>query len=101
MAFVGTLTICLIYIMYTRFMQWYNYKKVEENWPPALNPCPDFWVQSADGTKCKNIKGVGDLPTNEVHDALVKGKTKKSDIKRHCLWASRNNVPWEGVDNKC
>ena len=40
MAFVGTLTICLIYIMYTRFMQWYNYKKVEENWPPALNPCP-------------------------------------------------------------
>ena len=101
MAFIWTFVICLLYIIYTRFMQWYSYKKVEENWPPAINPCPDFWVQSADGLKCKNTKGVGDLPTNEIHAALVKGATKKSDIKDACMWAIRNGVPWEGIDNKC
>ena len=100
-AFIATLVICLIYILYTRFMQWFKSKKIEENWPPVVNPCPDFWVQSSDGTKCSNTLGVGDLPRNSKFNALVKGATKKSDMKVACMWAIRNGVPWEGVDNKC
>ena len=82
-------------------MEWRNYKKVEENWPPVLNTCPDYWMESSDGLTCVNTKGVGDLPRNSSTKALVRGKTTRKHIKDACLWSIRNGTPWEGVDNKC
>ena len=101
MTFFITAAFCLIYIIYTRVSQYLKNKKIKENWPPVINPCPDFWVQSSDGKTCKNIKGIGELPANSVRTALEKGKTRKSDIKSACLWSIRHGTPWEGVDSRC
>ena len=101
MTFFITATFCLIFIIYTRVSQFLKNKNVEENWPPVINPCPDFWIQSSDGKRCKNTKGIGDLPANSYYPSLQKGKTRKSDLKKACLWSIANSVPWEGVDTRC
>ena len=104
MTFFATLAICVIYIAYTRYKEW---KKSPEAcggdsscWPPVINPCPDYWVQSANGSKCKNIHGSGDVPKDHLVDAMSKTSTRR-ELREKCLWAIQNSIPWEGVENTC
>lgn len=109
--FFTTFGICALYMLYLFYVRWSNYSKIKDNWPPVINPCPDYWIVNSENTQCKNINNVGDLPSNytwpqivdpnDLSTGPIKKNTKADGLKSRCEWAIKNNIPWEGIDKFC
>jgi len=84
-------------------------------YPPSAQPCPDYWLQSADPTKpgCvippvgqKNTSGtLGSENTPGFKNNVINFNDPKwSDngataTCNQSTWASKNGIQWDGVSN--
>ena len=51
----------MYYITQTR--SWRE-KRLELQWPPVVQNCPDYWIDKGDGV-CENVKNLGKFKTGE------------------------------------
>ena len=75
----------------------------EDNWPPIVGDCPDFWVDmSGNGEACLNTQGLGtcNLPsstsqnTKNFNEAPFNGEDSKC---RKYTWAKTCQITWDGI----
>jgi hypothetical protein len=82
-----------------------------EQWPPLVPECPDYWIADGSGnnTKCINIKDLGTCPPNGTKHLTMNFNTspfvgENGDCAKY-TWANRCNVTWDGitygVNNPC
>jgi hypothetical protein len=74
----------------------FSYAK-NEQWPPLVPECPDFWIADGSGnnTQCVNVKDLGTCQA-------VGTKHKKMNFTGfdNCAkytWANNCNVTWDGI----
>lgn len=94
--FLLVFTLSMLLILWNRYKEWKNYRNIIKNWPPNVNACPDYWVESVDKRQCKNINGTGTIGRNHIMNL--------SDYETNaqkCQFALSNQLNWEGVDNDC
>ena len=60
----------------------------DENWPPIVGACPDYWTMNKEG-KCVNVKGLGTCT-----DAM---DFKDYDMCKKYNWANSCKVAWDGI----
>ena len=88
----------------------FSYAK-NEQWPPLVPECPDYWIADGSGnnTKCINIKDLGTCPSNGSKHLTMNFNTspfvgENGDCAKY-TWANRCNVTWDGitygVNNPC
>ena len=94
--FLLIFTLSMLLILWNRYKEWKNYKNIIKNWPPNVNACPDYWVESVDKRQCKNINGTGTIGRDHIMNLSdYETNTEK------CQFALSNQLNWEGVDNDC
>ena len=68
------------------------------SWPPAIAPCPDYWITQNGTSICSNVHNLGnDLPqckTMNFDDAQFTGADGNCAKK---TWAGGCNVTWDGI----
>jgi hypothetical protein len=83
-----------------------------EEWPPMLSACPDYWKIDGSGnmTTCTNIKDLGTCPpkSGEKHLVMNFNTTPYTGDNGTCnkyTWAKKCDVTWDGitygVENPC
>jgi hypothetical protein len=83
-----------------------------EEWPPLLSACPDYWKIDGSGnmTTCTNIKDLGTCPPNSGEQHLVMNFsgpqfTGDNGTCNKYIWAKKCGVTWDGitygVENPC
>jgi len=89
-----------------------SYYKAQEQWPPIVAGCPDYWIidGSANLSRCTNIQDLGTCPPQSGNKHLVMDFSGPafSGANGTCAkyaWAKKCNVTWDGitygVDNPC
>lgn len=84
----------------------------DENWPPLVPECPDFWTIDGSGnnTRCINVKDLGVCPPRSGQQHLVMNFnlplfTGSDEMCQKYKWASNCGVSWDGItygrDNPC
>ena len=81
-----------------------SYAKSEEEWPPVVPECPDYWVIDGSGSNinCINMKDLGVCPakSGEEHQTmnfqspLFSGDSGSCNKKN---WADKCEVSWDGI----
>ena len=64
----------------------------DEQWPPIMSVCPDYWSATKDG-KCENVKDLGVCKENKSMDF------KDYDLCAKYKWAQKCQVTWDGLNN--
>tara|TARA_A100001015_G_C15032214_1_gene733960 strand:- start:2779 stop:3267 length:489 start_codon:yes stop_codon:yes gene_type:complete len=81
--------------------------KSEEDYPPVVAKCPDYWVAETDEkdekkTICKNVQNLGNKSCqNEIDFSEYTNLSSNCDKNK---WAKMCNLNWEGItddDNIC
>ena len=104
-----SLLILIIYFVY----QWISYKNKKDKltWPPKINPCPDYWINTKSGnlSVCKNKFNLGKCAKYKPHSNI---KEENMDFNKpiykgklgnynKCMWSKKCKVTWDGIDNIC
>lgn len=101
-----TLIVTLIFIGVTL-----SYAK-NDQWPPMVPDCPDYWMIDGSGnnSKCINVKNLGTCPpqSGEKHltmDFNTPAYTGSNGTCAKYTWAKKCGITWDGitygVDNPC
>ena len=83
-----------------------------EEWPPLLSACPDYWKIDGSGnmTTCTNIKDLGTCPPKSGEEHLIMNFssdlfTGDNGTCNKYNWAKKCDVTWDGitygVENPC
>lgn len=81
----------------------FSYAKNDEQWPPLVPECPDYWISDGSGnnTQCINIKDLGTCPANgtkhltmNFNDPAFSGDN--GDCSKY-TWATACNLTWDGI----
>ena len=83
-----------------------------EEWPPLLSACPDYWKIDGSGnmTTCTNIKDLGTCPPKSGEEHLIMNFnsnlfTSDNGTCNKYTWAKKCDVTWDGitygVENPC
>ena len=83
-----------------------------EEWPPLLSSCPDYWKIDGSGnmTTCTNIKDLGTCPPKSGEEHLIMNFnsnlfTSDNGTCNKYTWAKKCDVTWDGitygVENPC
>ena len=88
----------------------FSYAK-NEQWPPLVPECPDYWISDGSGnnSQCINIKDLGTCPANGTkHLTMNFNGPIFSGDNGSCAkyrWADACNLTWDGitygVNNPC
>jgi len=89
-----------------------SYSKDNEEWPPMIPECPDYWVIDGSGNNstCINMKDLGTCQpqSGEKHLRMnfnLPAFTGSNELCAKYTWATKCNVSWDGitygVDNPC
>jgi hypothetical protein len=92
-----------------------NTAKGNEEWPPMVPECPDWWILDGSGNKstCVNVKDLGTCTskTDNQHQRMnfnlpaFSGSNGSSSDCAKYNWARKCNVTWDGitygVENPC
>ena len=73
----------------------------EEQWPPVVSECPDYWETTAEDT-CVNTHKIGKCGLTAPYS--FKGeifKNQKTGDYSKCIWAKDCEVPWHNISNLC
>ena len=76
---------------------------VEENWPPIVGECPDYWVDmSGNGEACFNSKSLGrcNIPSEQNTNTMNFNQSPFTGDNGTCAkynWAKNCQVTWDGV----
>ena len=80
----------------------FSYAK-NEQWPPLVPECPDFWIADGSGnnTECINIKDLGTCPAvGTKHKRMNFNVSPFIGDDGDCAkytWANNCNVTWDGI----
>lgn len=85
---------------------------IDNNWPPMISSCPDYWTVDGSGnnTQCINTKDLGTCPSNSGSKHLIMNFNTAPYVGSNSLcakytWAKNCGVTWDGitygVDNPC
>ena len=75
----------------------------EENWPPIIGECPDYWVDlSGNGEACFNSHHLGrcNIPNKENKATMNFNKSPFVGNDGACAkyrWATSCNITWDGI----
>ena len=89
----------------------FSYAK-NEQWPPLLPECPDYWIADGSGnnTQCINVKDLGTCPAQQgkKHQIMNFNSDNFTGDNGDCAkytWANKCKVSWDGitygVDSPC
>lgn len=77
----------------------------DENWPPIVPSCPDYWTTRGQGDKsvCVNTKDLGVCPPKQGMDHLVMNFnvnpfTGSGGTCEKYKWANKCKVAWDGIN---
>ena len=79
---------------------------VEENWPPIVGECPDYWVDmSGNGEACFNSHSLGkcNLPSDnndQGKNTMNFNQSPFTDDNGNCAkyrWATACGLTWDGI----
>ncbi len=76
---------------------------IEENWPPMVGECPDYWIDmSGNGEACFNSKGLGrcNIPSDGNKNTMNFNKMPFIGDNSKCAkynWANSCKVTWDGI----
>lgn len=84
----------------------------DQDWPPMIPQCPDYWVIDGSGnnTKCTNIQDLGTCPPQSGQKHLVMNFNTPAFSGSNSLcakytWANNCGLTWDGitygVNNPC
>ena len=75
-----------------------------EDWPPIVPECPDYWVIDGSGnnTRCINVKDLGVCPakSGEKHQIMSFQSDSFTGDNGSCNknnWAKKCQVSWDGI----
>jgi hypothetical protein len=73
----------------------------QNNWPPSVSTCPDWWIQDGSGS-CVNVKdlGVCDKQEGQEHQIMNFNVPTFSGDDAMCnkyTWANKCKVTWDGI----
>jgi hypothetical protein len=77
--------------------------KVDDNWPPIIGECPDYWVDmSGNGEACFNAHSLGrcNLPTQGNKNTMNFNQFPFTGSNSSCSkynWATACEVTWDGI----
>jgi hypothetical protein len=99
------LTIAIIVLIVVLILIGLSLSKVayEENWPPIVGACPDYWVDlSGNGEQCFNSHNLGrcNIPTKDNENTMNFNQSPFNSIDGTCAkykWAKTCNVSWDGI----
>jgi hypothetical protein len=76
----------------------------DENWPPIVAECPDYWVLKGgkESSKCINVRDLGRCPPSngDKHLEMDFSAYPFDGANSTCAkstWAHTCNIPWDGV----
>jgi len=76
---------------------------VQENWPPVVGECPDYWVDmSGNGEACFNSKSLGrcNIPSEVNPNTMNFNQSPFTGNNGNCSkynWANACKVTWDGI----
>lgn len=76
---------------------------VEENWPPIVGECPDYWVDmSGNGEACFNSHSLGrcNVPREGEKGTMNFNQAPFTGDNGNCAkynWATACEVTWDGI----
>ena len=83
-----------------------NYALFNENYPPVISDCPDYWDVSLNNNNevtCYNIvrqnSGTCNNDTYPVDQFYEQGSNKSDVICAKYKWAKGCNISWDGITN--
>ena len=124
--YVSVLSIAVIVLIliltYVGIMLAYSNSNSNKKFPPVSNSCPDYWMNSNDGSGCivpkSGSKNCGklydsngnpsasliatdgyDKTTSAIDFSIPKWKANGTMICNKQKWAEKNGVIWDGVSN--
>jgi hypothetical protein len=81
-----------------------SYYKAQEQWPPIVANCPDYWTidGSANLSRCTNVKDLGTCPaqSGDKHLEMDFSAPAFSGANGTCAkytWAKKCNISWDGI----
>jgi len=79
-------------------------QSVNQDWPPMVPYCPDYWLIDGFGndTTCINIKDLGTCPpkSGDKHLKMNFNNSAFTGSNEMCakyLWAKKCGVSWDGI----
>lgn len=75
----------------------------EEEWPPIVGDCPDYWVDmSGNGEACFNSHSLGrcNIPSKGEKGTMNFNQSPFTDENGDCAkytWATKCRVTWDGI----
>ena len=75
----------------------------EEEWPPIVGDCPDFWIDmSGNGEQCFNSHSLGtcNIPSKGDKNTMNFNQSPFTDENGDCArytWATKCRVTWDGI----
>lgn len=75
----------------------------EEEWPPVVGDCPDYWVDmSGNGEACFNSHNLGtcNVPSDGEKNTMNFNQAPFTDENGNCAkytWAKKCRVTWDGI----
>jgi hypothetical protein len=88
-----------------------SYSSAEEQWPPVIGSCPDYWVDlSGNGEACFNTQSLGtcNIPSEGKDNTKNFNQIPYNGSRGACAkykWANSCNVTWDGltygIENPC
>ena len=79
-------------------------KSQDNNWPPMVPDCPDYWTIDGSGNKaiCTNVKDLGTCPpkNGQAHLQMNFNTSAFTGSNGTCNkynWANNCNVTWDGI----
>ena len=75
----------------------------EEEWPPIVGDCPDYWVDmSGNGEQCFNSHSLGrcNIPSKGDKNTMNFNQSPFTDENGDCArytWATKCRVTWDGI----
>lgn len=76
---------------------------VDENWPPIVGECPDYWVDmSGNGEACFNSHNLGkcNLPSSNNPNTMNFNQPPFTGANGNCSkynWATKCGITWDGI----
>ena len=99
---VLVLAILLLIIMLVFIGVTLSKSKSEEQWPPIIGDCPDYWVDlSGNGAHCVNTHNLGTC--NRLNDDpnfmdfTTSTYTGSNGMCNKYTWATNCGVSWDGI----
>jgi hypothetical protein len=100
---VLTLAIILLIVILVVIGVSLSKASVDENWPPIIGECPDYWVDmSGNGEACFNSHSLGrcNMPSDQNKNTMNFNQSPFTGENGNCAkytWSKNCEITWDGI----